>query len=61
MNLGLSWDAMLKFTGVRLRLLTCIKMLLMIELGIREGVSQVRIAKNISYLKKKKYCKKKGS
>ena len=36
----LTWDAMLKYTGVRLELLTDVDMLLMIEQGKRDGVSQ---------------------
>ena len=36
---GLSWDAMLKMTGVNLELLSNIDMLLMIEKGIRGGIS----------------------
>ena len=38
---GLSWDACLKMTGVRLELLTDVDMLLMVEKGIRGGVSMV--------------------
>ena len=38
---GVSWDAMLKFTGVKLQKITDIRILLFIELGIRGGVSQV--------------------
>ena len=38
---GLSWDACLKMTGVRLELLTDVDMLLMVEEGIRGGVSMV--------------------
>ena len=36
---GLAWDACLKMTGVRLELLTDVDMLLMVERGIRGGVS----------------------
>ena len=36
---GLAWDAMLKMTGVNLELLSNIDMLLMIEKGIRGGIS----------------------
>ena len=38
---GLSWDACLKLTGVKLELLTDVDMLLMVEKGIRGGVSMV--------------------
>ena len=38
---GLAWDAMLKMTGVNLELLSNVDMLLMIEKGIRGGVSMV--------------------
>ena len=36
---GLAWDAMLKMTGVNLELLSNIDMLLMVEKGIRGGIS----------------------
>ena len=38
---GLSWDACLKMTNVKLDLLTDVDMLLMVERGIRGGVSMV--------------------
>ena len=38
---ALAWDAMLKMTGVKLELLSNVNMLLMIENGIRGGVSMV--------------------
>ena len=38
---GLAWDAMLRYTGVKLQLLTDPDMLLMIERGIRGGVSMI--------------------
>ena len=38
---GLSWDACLKMTRVELELLTDVDMLLMVERGIRGGVSMV--------------------
>ena len=40
-SLGLSWDALLKHSGVRLELLTDPDMLLMFEKGIRGGVSMI--------------------
>ena len=36
---GLAWDAMLKITGVNLELLSDVDMLLMVEKGIRGGIS----------------------
>ena len=38
---GLSWDAMLKYTGVELDLVTDIDMYQMVEKGIRGGISQI--------------------
>ena len=38
---GLSWDACLKMTGVNLELLSDVDMLLMVEKGIRGGVSMI--------------------
>ena len=38
---GLAWDACLKMTGVNLELLTDVDMLLMVERGIRGGVSMI--------------------
>ena len=38
---GLAWDACLKMTGVKLELLSDIDMLLMVEKGIRGGVSMI--------------------
>ena len=38
---GLSWDACLKMTGVKLELLSDVDMLLMVEKGIRGGVSMI--------------------
>ncbi|XP_011859207.1 PREDICTED: uncharacterized protein LOC105556722, partial [Vollenhovia emeryi] len=37
---GYTWDAMLKYTGVRFELLTDIDMLLFVERGVRGGLSQ---------------------
>ena len=38
---GLSWDALLKHSGVRLELLTDVDVLLLFEKGIRGGVSMI--------------------
>ena len=38
---GLAWKAFLKYTGIRLELLTDPDMLLMFERGIRGGITQV--------------------
>ena len=58
---GLFWDACLKKTGVELELLTNVDMLLMVEKGIRGGVSMVskRFARaNNKYMGKKFKSKK---
>ena len=38
---GLSWDAMLKFTGIELELITNIDKYLFVEKGVRGGISQI--------------------
>ena len=55
---GLAWDAALKVTGVELELLSDMDMLLMVEKGIRGGVSMTsnRYGKsNNKYSKPQKY------
>ena len=37
---GFLWDAMLKYTGVKIELMTDIDKFLFIERGIRKGISQ---------------------
>ena len=37
---GLTWDAMLNYTEIKLQLLTDIDMVLFVERGIRDGISQ---------------------
>ena len=46
-SLGLAWDAMLKMTGVELKLIDDIDMHLFIEKGMRGGISYIA----------KRYCK----
>ena len=38
---GFSWDAILKMTGIELELISDIKMHVMIERGMREGISYI--------------------
>ena len=60
--LGFAWDAMLKITGINLELITDIDMYLMVEIGLRGGVSYIanRHSKpNNKYLSD--YDKNKGS
>ena len=38
---GLSWNAMLKMTGIKLKLISDINMHLFIEKGLREGISYI--------------------
>ena len=40
-SLGLSWDAMLKITGVKFQKIFDIEMYLFIEKGLREGISYI--------------------
>ena len=40
-RLGLSWDAMLKMTGIELKLISDIDMHLFIEKGMRVGISYI--------------------
>ena len=51
---GLAWDAALKKTKVELKLFTDIDMLLMVEKGIRGGISSIMTC----YRKAKKYMEK---
>jgi len=48
---GLAWDACLKKTGVKLELMSDINMLLVIEKGIRGGVSMIRTRYSKAYYK----------
>lgn len=51
---GFSFDAMLKYTGVKIELITDVDMLLMIERGVRGGISQCskrRVKANNKYMK----------
>ena len=60
--LGFAWDAMLKMIGINLELITDIDMYLMVEIGLRDGVSYIanRYSKpNNKYLSD--YDKNKGS
>ena len=49
---GLSWDALLKMTGIELELISDIDMLLFIEKGMREGISYIakRYSKGNKYI-----------
>ena len=40
-SLGLSWNAMLKMTGIKLKLISDINMHLFIEKRLREGISYI--------------------
>ena len=59
---GMAWDAMLKMTGIKLELLEDVDMLLMIEKGIRGGISNAfkRYAKaNNKFMKDFDSCREK--